>query len=95
MAVSSSTVSVPSNVATVIVAAANANANAAGSQKSGRTVVLTNLSVNTCYIGGSGVTSSGYRLLAGASVTLGIGQADAIYGLSAANSALIGYIATG
>ncbi len=95
MAVTSGSVSCPSNAAAVIVAAANSHANAAGSQKGGRTVVLTNLSGNTCYIGGADVTSAGYRLLTGASVSLTIGQSDVLYGLSAVNSALIGYIATG
>lgn len=95
MAVTSSTVSCPSNVATEIVAAANPTANPSGFRPGNVTVVLTNISANTCYIGPSTVTSAGYRLLAGASVSLSIGMADAIYGLSAQNNALIAYIATG
>ena len=95
MAVSSGTVSVPSNVVTAIVPATNANANESGFRPGNVTAVLTNLSTNTCYIGGSGVTSAGYRLLAGVSVTLSLGLTDAIYGLSAQNNALVGYIVTG
>lgn len=95
MAVSSGTVSCPSNTATKIVAAANSNANASGARFGNLTVVLKNMSIWDCYIGPSTVGSSSLVLSAGASITLSLGAADEIYGKATQNSALIGYIITG
>lgn len=96
MAVSSGTVAVSHTVATAIVPAANANANPSGARPGNVTAVLTNLDgAITVYLGGSGVTSAGYQLLKGASVTLSLSVGDVVYGLAASGSPNVSYITTG
>lgn len=99
MAVTAATVSVASDQAYLIVAAANANANPSGytSPLGFRSVVLTNISAQPVYIGGAGVTgaSNGYKLAAGASTpTLNLAPTDAVYGIAAAFTQLISYLAS-
>jgi hypothetical protein len=97
MAVTSGTVAVSHTTATVIVPAANPNAlDYAPNPAGNTTVVLTNLDgAITVYLGGSGVTSAGYQLLKGASVTLALGPSDAIYGLAASGTPNVSFITAG
>lgn len=96
MSVASGTVTVSHTTATAIVPAANENANPVGSTQGNLSVVVTNLDgAITVYLGGSGVTSSGYALLKGASVTVALGPGDSLYGLAASGSPSVCYLATG
>lgn len=95
MAVTSGTVAVSSSTATAIVPALNPNANPSGFNPGGQTVYVTNLDgAITVYLGGSGVTSSGYPLAHGQSVTLPLSVAGALYGLAASGSPNVGWIAS-
>ncbi len=97
MAVSSATVAVSHSVVTVIVAAANPNANPSGFNPGSRTVVVTNLDgAITVYLGGSTVDATGFPLLHGAStppIPLGVG--DTLYALAASGTPNVAYIETG
>ena len=96
MALSSGTVAVSSSAATVIVAAANPNANPSGFNSASRSVTVTNLDgAITVYLGAAGVTSAGFPLLHGASVTVPLATADALYGLAASGTPNVAFIAGG
>ena len=96
MSVSSGTVAVSSSAPTVIVAAANPNANPSGFNPGNLSALVTNLDgAITVHLGGSAVDSSGYPLAHGASVTLSIGPGDAIYGLAASGAPNVAYLVTG
>ncbi len=96
MAVASGTVAVSHTAATAIVPAANSNALPYVSSGGGRSVIVTNLDgAITVYLGDSTVTTAGYQLLHGASVTLALSVGDSLYGLAASGSPNVSYIATG
>lgn len=95
MAVSTGTATIPSNTATQIVAAANANANTS-SRPQGITVTLKNTGSWDCYIAGTNaVGASDFILSAAATLTFTIGLADAIWGKAVQNTATIRYLVTG
>ena len=88
-------VACPSNAATQIVAAANANVDgSAGGAMGSRSVTLLNLSAWDCYIGDSTVTSAyGYLLKANSTpLTLQLRLGDSVYGHGAANTPVISWI---
>ena len=96
MSVSSGTVAVSSSAPTVIVAAANPNANPSGYNPGNLSALVTNTDgAITVHLGGFGVDSTGYPLAHGQSVTLAIGPGDAIYGLAASGSPSVSYLVTG
>jgi hypothetical protein len=96
VAVSSGTVAVSHTAATAIIPAANPNANPSGFNPGNLSAVVTNLDgAITVYLGDATVTSAGYQLLKGASVTLSLGPGDAVYGLAASGSPNVAYIVSG
>lgn len=95
MSFASGQVICPSNAATIIVPATNANANLSGSNLN-RSVVINNPSAQGVYLGGSAVTTAtGFLLASGATVTLALGPADVVYGRGASFSPVVYYIEGG
>lgn len=96
MAVISGQVTCPSNAATLVVAALNSNANATGAPGATRSALISNPSAQAIYLGGSAVSSAtGFLLAAGASVTLQLSLADALYGRGASFSPVLQYLVGG
>lgn len=62
----------------------------------GQSLLLTNKGAVELVLGGSGVTSAtGYRLAAGASVTVQLGSGDALYGVVTSGSTTVDVLRTG
>lgn len=88
----------PSNLGTPIVPAINATVDGSAVQQfARRTVAITNFSAQTVYLGGdSTVTSAtGFPLLAGVTINLQLGLADAVYGRGATATPTVAYIEAG
>jgi len=98
MAITAATVTIDDARAYVVVAALNANAKAYAYQSptSFRSVLVTNLSNKTVWLGDSAVSSAatGYSLPAGGSATFTLAPYVALYGKSSQFSATLTYAAT-
>ncbi len=96
MSVVQGTVAVLHTAATLIVPAANPNANPSGYNPGEKSAYVTNLDgAITVYLGNSAVDATGYPLTHGQSVTLKLGVGDALYGLAASGTPNVSYIVTG
>lgn len=85
-----------SGSAILVVAVANASANAVGSFNKTRSVVLSNPAGAGVYLGSSGVTSgTGYLLPAATTVTLSLFPSDVVYAIAASSTQVVSYFASG